>query len=308
MAGKITTIVTDFAGKIADQVSEEFSLEETGDKILILLYKQVDQMLQSAQTLPGKLLAIGIGTVGPIDHERGVIVNPPNVPGLTNMPIKDLLESRYHVPVVHEHQTAIVAFCEKWFGDASDSDCMLTCCVNVGIGSSLLINGDFFWGFHGSGAEIGHMRIDPNGKKCGCGNYGCLETVADTRALVNSVRECFKQDLELSKALGVDNADDIDLDFVVAHEDVEEIRCQVLMTARYVAYALCNCIMILSPDTIVMAGDLPNRSKIFVEEIRRIVYGTPYPQHINEIKIYCSQYKEMAGPLGAAALALDIVI
>lgn len=308
LAGRLTCILTDFSGKIVSRSLKEFSLLETGDEIMEKAVLLVEELLAQAESMPGHLLGIGIGTVGPIDLENEVILNPPNVPGLYHYPVRKLLSERFHVPVVHEHHTAAAAYCEKWFGEATHSKCMVMCCVeNVGIGSHILINGHFFHGFHGFSGEIGHVIIDRNGPKCSCGNYGCLEPLADTRALINKVRKHFKTDPDLCRRCGIENADAIDLNFLVSHENVDEVRFEILKCAQYLASALCNFVMAVSPDTIVLAGDLPDRSPLYAGEVERIIHGRVYPLHSKEIKVYNSAFKENIGALGAAALALDLV-
>ena len=307
-ASKITCVLTDFrASMLCSRVVDIDQNAET-ETIISQMTGAIDEVISKAGIERDKIRGIGLSTPGPCDVKTGVMINPPNLAAFSNYPIKKVIEERTGLPVVYEHHTVAAGFCEVWLGKAKTSKCMVLCSVlDIGIACSIFINGKVHHGFHNTSGEIGHMIIDRNGQKCACGNYGCLEPMADARALVNQVKSKLKLDPKLCGEYGIDDVDAIDLDYVIAHEQEPVFREEIIRCAQYVGIALCNVIMILSPDTIVLAGDISDRSMLYVEEIKNFVKRRAYPRHSGEIHIYSTEFKGNVGALGGVALVLDAI-
>ena len=104
-----------------------------------------------------------------------------------------ILKERTSLPVYIENEAMASAICENWIGACrNDSDFV---CVNIksGIGAGIFTGGKPYRGADGSAGEVGHIVVDENGPKCGCGNYGCLETFASTGRIVEKARRMIRQ-------------------------------------------------------------------------------------------------------------------
>lgn len=307
-ASKIICILTDFKANILARKTEKVSQNDEAEHIIDQITGLIDTVIEEAGTERGEVKGIGLATPGPSDLEKGIMINPPNLTKFKNYPIRDVIEKKTGIPVVFEHHTAAAGYCEAWLGRARRSKCMVLCSVlDIGIAGSIFIDGKVFHGFQNTSGEIGHMIIDQNGPKCACGNYGCLEPMADARALLNAVKMRLKTDASLSREYGIDDVDDLELDRIVreAENGNELFASELRKCARYVGIALCNIIMILSPDTIVLAGDMPDKSNLYVEEVKRFIKARAYPLHSRDIHIYSTQYRQNVGALGAVVLVLD---
>ena len=307
-ASKITCVLTDFRAKMLCSKVVEIDQNAETEIIINQMTDAMDKVIMEAGITRDQIRGIGVSTPGPCDVKEGVMINPPNLVAFRNYPIKKVMEERTGLPVIYEHHTVAAGFCEVWLGKAKTSKCMVLCSVlDIGIACSIFINGKVHHGFHNTSGEIGHMIIDRNGQKCTCGNYGCLEPMADARALVNQVKSRLKADPKLCREYGIDDVDEIDLDYVIDHEQEDVFREEIIRCAQYVGIALCNVIMILSPDTIVLAGDISDRSMLYVEEIKNFVKQRAYPRHSSDIQIYSTEYKGHVGALGGVALVLDAI-
>lgn len=305
-ASKITCVLTDFTAKVLYSKVTEIDQNDGTDCIINQMVGTIEGVLEKAGVSKERVRGLGLSTPGPCDVERGIMINPPNLASFRDYPIKRIIQEKVGVPVVYEHHTVTAGFCEVWLGKAKKSKCMVLCSVlEIGIACSIFIDGKIHHGFHNTSGEIGHMIIDRNGKKCACGNYGCLEPMADARALINEVKKKFKADPSLCREYGIDDVDVIDLDYIVEREQEEAFRSEIVKCAQYVGIALCNVIMILSPDTIVLAGDLPDKSLLYVDEVKKFVKMRAYPQHVTQIHIYSTEFKGNVGALGGVALLLD---
>ncbi|MGH3353528.1 MAG: ROK family glucokinase [Nocardioides sp.] len=130
---------------------------------------------------------VGIGAAGYIDKDRSTVLFAPNI-AWRDVPLKERLEKVLDLPVVIENDANAAAWGEFEYGAGAEVDNMMLVTVGTGVGGGLVLEGELYRGAFGVGAEIGHMRVVPNGHLCGCGNRGCWEQYASGSALVRNVR------------------------------------------------------------------------------------------------------------------------
>lgn len=137
---------------------------------------------KKAELNSGRLLGIGIAAPGPLDCEKGIILEPPNFKLFNNFNITDSLEKDFGCPAFLENDAATLATAEHCYIKRQNGSSLFVT-ISDGIGSALMKNGDIYGGSHGIAGELGHISIDPFGEKCPCGNRGCLEQYATLSAL-----------------------------------------------------------------------------------------------------------------------------
>ena len=154
----------------------------------------------------GRFLGAGIGVPGIIDVEAGMMRKSANLPGWTDYPVRDEIESRLGARVFLDNDANVAALGEKWLGAARDADDMAMITLGTGIGGAIILNGKIFYGMSGMAGEFGHVTIEPNGVPCGCGNHGCAERYASATAVVRMAREAIASGdaPELAKAANSD--------------------------------------------------------------------------------------------------------
>jgi glycyl-radical enzyme activating protein/glucokinase-like ROK family protein len=131
----------------------------------------------AAHLPPGeRIAALGVCSPGPVDHETGTLIDPPNLAGLHNAPLRQLLSERLRLPVSLEHDAKAAALGEFYYGAARGERDMVYLVVGTGVGSAIIVNGELFRGPDNSAGEIGHVTLDKNGDVCSCGSRGCVET------------------------------------------------------------------------------------------------------------------------------------
>ncbi|MCW2798189.1 ROK family protein, partial [Nocardioides sp.] len=133
------------------------------------------------------IAAVGVGAAGYIDKARAVVMFAPNI-AWRNVNLKAELEERVNLPVVVENDANAAAWGEFTYGAGHDVDDLLLVTVGTGVGGGVVLDGELYRGAFGVGAEIGHMRVVPDGILCGCGNHGCFEQYASGSALVREAR------------------------------------------------------------------------------------------------------------------------
>ncbi len=132
--------------------------------------------------------AVGIGAAGYVDRSRSVVMFAANL-AWRDVDLRALLEPRLGLPVIVENDANAAAWGEFVYGAGEDVDDLLLISVGTGVGGGLVLGGRLHRGAFGIAAEVGHMRVVPGGRLCGCGNHGCLEQYGSGTALVRTVRE-----------------------------------------------------------------------------------------------------------------------
>ena len=307
-ATEMCCVVTDFSANILVCEYENVDIERGVEAILSKVIDLANRCIKESGVSRDKILGVGLVSAGPYDYESGVMINPPNFKGWNNVRIKEIVSKSLNLPVSFEKETPAASLAEYWFGDASRARSLFLISIfDVGIGGSLVLDGHVYHGFKGGAAEIGHMTIDPAGKQCACGNFGCLETMADGRATTEHYRRALKLDhLEMQK-LGVEDLSKVNLNFLLQKAEEGDELCirELERSANYIGIALQNVIQMYSPDTIVMAGEFVDNSELLSERIIRTVKGRHYFSHMPEIKIYKSKLGSTIFPLGGVALVLQ---
>ncbi len=137
---------------------------------------EVDALAAGGNFGSARIAGVAICSPGPVDHLTGMLLDPPNLQGLHQAPLRDLLAARLGLPVVIEHDAKAAALGDYYFGAGKGSRDMIFVVVGTGVGAAMIIDGQLFRGAHNSAGEIGHTTLDLNGEPCQCGSRGCAET------------------------------------------------------------------------------------------------------------------------------------
>ena len=167
--------------------SETIKLKEYDFEALIESAFRVTDAVMAGQPVIG----IGIGSIGPVDIGRGVILNPPHFHGIRDVAIVELFEKRYGIPAYLDYHYNCVALAEKYFGSGKEYQNFLFLGITEGLGAGIVIGDRLFSNYTSFSGEIGHISIDSNGPLCECGNHGCLGMLVDF-----STEESVQQSME----------------------------------------------------------------------------------------------------------------
>jgi len=268
----------------------------------------VDSAIQTvlAQKAPHqKIRGIGICSPGPLDPHTGVIISPPNLPCWRNFPLGETIRDSHRVPVLVENDANAAALAEVKWGAGRGYRNVFYFCIGTGIGTGVIFDGAIYHGRTGTAGEGGHMGIDPNGPRCGCGKKGCIEALASGPAIARRAR---------AKLSGVSSGKLLelaggDLNKVNSHmvgqacaESDPVAKAVMEETLDVLAYWLGNIIDLLEPDAIVMGGGVASMLADYLDELRGRWKGAcvnPWPDHI---PFLLARYGEESGVAGAAAL------
>ena len=307
-ASTIKASVINFKGAAVAQVETKLNAGAGRDIIVEQIFRAVDAIM-SKQGLPKeRFIGIGVASPGPLDPYNGVILSPPNIPGLASVPLKQLLEERFPMPALIEKDANVMALSELWYGAGRGLNNLIYIDADLGIGSGIIFNRKIYHGFPYGAGEIGHATIELDGPRCNCGNYGCLEAVASGMAIVRRAGQEIRRGVASELApMYVTAEDTVDIHAVMEAAQNKDVLAANLLneSARYVGIAVANVINLITPETIVIGGLLANKHPQYFEQIKSVAMSRCFASFHKEMMINASELKEQAGVIGAGTLVLE---
>jgi glucokinase len=185
---KIACAVGDASGRLLATARRPTRLSGDGAADLAELAGSLRDLVAEAGCEPGDVDAIGVSLPGPLDPERGVLLDPPNLPGWHDLPVRDLLADAFSVPVFIENDANAAALAEWHFGAARGYEHVVYLTMSTGVGGGLILGGRLHRGVLASAGEIGHMPIEWDGAPCACGRRGCFEAYVGGAAWAQRLR------------------------------------------------------------------------------------------------------------------------
>ncbi len=242
--------VVNLRGKIRSLTSHPVN-NRSGKEALNAIYEILDRLVGN-ELQP--IVGIGVGTPGLVNAKEGVVVNAVNL-DWQNLPLSQLLQDRYNLPAYVLNDSQAAAMGEYTFGEGHSAENNLVV-INVrqGIGAGIIIDQHLFQGDGGGAGEIGHIVVVPEGgQRCRCGNYGCLETVASSKALIREAKRL----AERSEGI-FPTGREIDLESIHrAYQAENPLVQQIVMTsAHFMGIAISSLVETLNIQKIVLSGDV----------------------------------------------------
>ena len=254
-----------------------------------------------------QVAAIGIGAPGAVDFAEGRVIFAPNMEGWKDVPLKKDLEKQLGVPVFVENDCNISALGVHVGELKAKPRNLIGIFVGTGLGGGLIINGELYGGFNHTAGEIGHMVLDINGPKCGCGNKGCFEALASRTAIFQQIKTGIKdgQKTILTEMLGDDLGDLRSGDLRKAIRRGDKFVDKVVETAaEYIGIGVANLVNILSPEVVVLGGGV---IEALADEMMGVIVETAQdyamPGTMKGVDIIASKLGDSAGITGGAVLA-----
>ncbi len=253
--------------------------------------------------------AVGIGAAGWIDASRSRVLFAPNL-AWRDEPLRERISDRVSLPVVVENDGNAAAWAEFRFGAARDAEeSMALITVGTGIGGGLVIAGELLRGAHGMAAELGHVRVVPEGHRCGCGRQGCLEQYASGTALVRYARESAEADPEgavrlLELADGAVEAVNGPLVTRAARDGDPASRAAFAEIGRWLGSGLADIVQLLDPEVLVVGDGVIDAGELLLAPTRAaLVDELAARGSLPVASVQPARMGNMAGVVGAADLA-----
>lgn len=260
------------------------------------------ELLNYCQTNSLDLKGIGIGAPNG-NYYSGSIEFAPNLPWKGIIPLAEMFEKKCGVKAWLTNDANAAANGEMIFGVAKGKHDFLMITLGTGLGSGIVANGELIYGHDGLAGEVGHTIAIRNGRPCGCGRNGCLETYCSATGIVRTVKEW----LEEGKSSSLQNYDLTTLNSKHIYEAAENNDALALeafrFTSEILGMALADAVAYTSPDLIVLFGGLVNAGNLLIGQTKYYMEQNMLHIYKNKVEILASQLPESdAAILGAASL------
>lgn len=253
------------------------------------IYTLVDHMLEGEE----HVAAIGAASIGPVSVKEGKIVHPLYFNDVSNIPIRDLLEERYGLPVYFDHDNQSAALAEQLYGNGRGYQDILLISVGRGVGCGIVVDGERVHSYSGYAPEIGHISIERNGIPCLCGNAGCLERYVNSVVMKRRFKEVLGKELRYE-----------DYYQMMDQPELDAVMCEMI---QRLSQGIVSTLNILNSQIILLGMDCTYWPEKYVtlleEEINSKKFGSPD----TKTPVLKTKFLYQSQVLGAACNAISQV-
>jgi glucokinase len=256
----------------------------------------------------GRVVAIGLGVPGLVDHRAQRIEVLPNLDDVSGIDVHGELVSATGLAVVMDNDANTAAYGEWRCGAARGAQDALYVTIGTGIGAGLVLGGRLHRGARGYSGEFGHAKVTLDGLECSCGSSGCLETVASGPNIVRRARELmFAEPRFALSALAPKMSGQLACEDVVAAALTGDAFARTVLseTAQYVGMAVASAVNLLNFEMVVLGGPVLASNEYLVDEVRKEAAPRSFVPSFESCRIVASALGADAGAIGAAMLARD---
>ena len=273
------------------------------EKVLERIGEAINELTGEAGQVPSGL---GMGVPGLVDVPRGVTRYLPNLTThWVDVPAAEILSKHVKCPVRLLNDVRMATLGELVYGRGQNVSCMVFIAIGTGIGGGVVIDGKLRMGSMGAAGELGHQTIAPNGPPCGCGNHGCLETLASGTALAAAGIRLMLMGLApgLHDLVG-GNTNRVTSELMARAADHDApVMDAIMQAADYLAIGVANVMVTLHPELVVLGGGVANMGDLLFDRIRAQVHQRVRMIPPESVRIEPSELGSEAGMKGAIALA-----
>ncbi|MEO6812242.1 MAG: ROK family protein [Isosphaeraceae bacterium] len=305
---KIVVGVVDAKHQILGRAKRSTPAQKGGEAILEAILGAIGEALTEAALSVKDLAGVGVGSPGPLDPERGIILFSGNL-NVENYPLGPDLERALGRPVLVRNDVWAGGYGELRLGAGRGARDLITAFVGTGIGGCVIMRGEIVAGATGNAGELGHIVLKTNGPKCGCGQRGCLEALASRTAIARRIRKAIRrgESSTLSTALRSksDRLKSHDLAAAYHGGDALAIK-EVTRAAHYLGLGLASLINVLGPEVVVVGGGVTEAlGASYLDLVRASARPHILYDPDQKIRIEPAALGDDSGLLGAALMARE---
>ena len=279
--------------------------QEDADDVIRRVAACVREALERASVAEGEVAGVGVGAAGLTDWRTGVVVLASNL-GWRDVPLKERLEQELDgLRVEVDKDTNAAALAEARLGTGREFRHFLYVTAGTGIGGGLILDGTLYRGATGGAGDIGHVVVDPDGPRCGCGDQGCVEVFSSGAGMVDRAREMLARGKEAASSAMTVEGLTTETIFKAAGEG-DAVAARVVETAgRALGLALADYVNINNPEAIVLGGGVLRVGRAYTEPVERELRRRALPALGEIVRLVSPGLGDDVGVTGAALLLAE---
>jgi glucokinase len=259
--------------------------------VIMSIVQTVEALRTEVAAVGHHLAAVGLGMAGIIELPGGIVRRAPNLPHWSGLNVRELLGQHLDVAFAIENDANVALLGEAWLGAARGRQHVVMMTLGTGVGGAVMIDGAMLHGVKGFAGEIGHMVVEPNGRQCVCGSYGCLEQYVSGTAIARLARP--RYGTLTSEAVAQ-----------AAQRGETEALAIFQRVGWYLGIACANMAQLFNPQCIVIGGGVGESFELFREPLQRMMHERTMPEVYEQVCVVPAACGSMAGSLGAAYHAM----
>lgn len=293
--------LVDESGKIIARSQGKTKVDDGPQVVAKRLAEAVNEVRKGAQ-----VSAVGIGSPGSIDHNKGIVRFSPNFPGWHDFPLAEEVKKYTNLEVYVENDANAYALGEHTFGVGRGCDHLVCLTLGTGIGGGVITHGVLLRGSTGIGAELGHMNVLPNGPKCGCGSNGCLEALASATAMKKFVLDGYPRHMN-SSLFEQKKPDQITPKDIFEHAKMGDHFALSIFdrVVNAIAVAVGSLVNIFNPQLVILGGGIASAGEFLLNPIVERSRDYVLPTMLGTYQLKLSELGKDAGILGAASIVVE---
>lgn len=298
---KISTALADENGQVLQSTTVATNAVEGEGAVLNRIISTVETVLNEGKIKAEEVKAIGIGSPGPLDSAKGMIICTPNLP-FVNFDLVTPLKEKFNTDVYLDNDANVATIGEYMFGAGKGSKNCVFFTASTGVGGGAIIDGKIYRGSTSNALEIGHITVAPFGPRCNCGNIGCLEALSSGTAIGKRGKEAVSSNVETS----LRNYDEItSYEVFTEAKNGDKVASQIIDEAlTYLGIGVANAITIFDPDVVIIGGGVSKAGKIIFDKVQEVVNTRCFKSMAEHTKVVPAALGTDAGVIGAVALAI----
>ena len=299
----VTVALLDLEGTVLAQQSLATPSALDPPHAVATITSAVDAVISSAAADRERILGVGVAAPGPVDLHRGVVDNPPNLPGWHQVPLREELARATGLPVLLDKDVTAAAVAETWWGQPRRAGTSAVLYIGTGIGAGLVVDGEVVRGSSGNAGEVGHIVVDPDGPPCACGQRGCVAVTLAPSALLEQARE---RGIVSGTTSGATSAAALGELFDRADAGDPAARSVVAHAVTGIARLALVVTNLLDLDRLVLGGPYWARiAPYYLDQGPGQMSAGAAARLIHDVEVVGTSIGEHFGAVGAASLVLD---
>lgn len=308
---KVVSVLVNLKGVQKLTRTDKYPLPINKENIFSTMTKSIRELVNRVNGNNQKILGIGVGFHGVVDYKSGISIYAPAF-NWRVVNIKELLENEFKIPVIVDNDARVMVLAEKWFGKYRSLKNLIFLSLDSGVGGGILVDGKIFRGSNSAAGEIGHIRVKDNGVKCLCGNFGCLETIASSKSLIQEIISQIQLGYPtlITSMIKDGNLNSLNysiIDKAARLNDDLAIK-SFNRIGVYVGTALADIVNVFNPEAIIIGGQLSSSWQFMEKQINETVHKQSMTECYKGVKILKSSFEGSKGEIGAAALVLNKIL
>lgn len=276
------------------------------DAVMDLMAKTVFDLMQGQGLDMSQALAAGFGAPGPMNWETGIVYSPPNLPGWKDVPLADQMTKRLHIPCFVDNDANVACFGEYWLGAGQGAESIVVFTLGTGVGGGIVVFGKLLRGIDGTAAELGHIKVQRDGRLCGCGARGCLEAYASVTGMVRTARENWDTAETLLRTMCNNAPETLTGKMIYEAAAAGDAYAQNVFkeTAIWLGIGAASMVNALNPERIILCGGMIGAGEILFGTVRRTIMENAFEVPAKRCQVVPAGLGDDSGVIGSAGCAL----